>query len=1123
MSEWEPGDVQTLQRLVHSLAGSAGTFGMESLSMTARRVEAKIGAVLDAEDSPSEEEWDAIRLELVDLEELAKRLIDSKGAMPPPPPNSAGRIGTPPMVYLVDDDVDQLEHLAQTLREEGFRVRAFAALPDFCSTVNAAEAPDAIILDMVFPESDTAGIDTLREVMSECEHAPPIIVTSVRDDFDARLVAYRAGACRYLVKPVVRQVLVDLLNEVTGRVPSDPFRVLLVDDDTWMLKAQAAVLRSAGIVVEALSQPRDILAALDSFSPDVLVLDVYMPDASGPELASMVREREENLTLPILFLSAETDINQQLQALNLGGDGFLVKPIKPEHLIAAITARARRARQNAEVRRRLETTLYEREREHLAVDHHAIVSIADVKGKIIYVNDLFCRISGYSRNELLGQDHRILKSDEHSPDFYRDLWRTIANGEVWNGVICNLAKDGTPYWVDSTITPFMSDDGKPYQYVSIRTDITPQRLAERAALRAEERLRRGQRYANIGTWEWHIPSGELFWTERIAPLFGYHEGDLETSYENFIGAVHPDDRQALLDAVSACIEHDVPYDIEHRVVWPDGTVRWLMERGRVQRDTEGNPLTMLGVVQDIDDRKRAEVDLAEREQQLLEAQSLASIGNWCADFKTGELRWSDEVYRIFGFEPQSFQPTVEAFHASVHPEDKGAVRASLGQAAETGTHDVVHRILRPDGSVRYVHEMARLQLDEAGRSTEIMTGTVQDVTERVEFEKALIAAREEADRANKAKSEFLSSMSHELRTPMNAILGFGQLMEYDDTLPEEHRDSVDEILRAGNHLLELIGDVLDLAKIESGVVDLSLEPVEVCGVVEECLGLIAPLAKKRDIKISHQGLQGAAVRADRMRLKQVLLNLLSNAIKYNRPGGSVSLEVRQEGDDRLRIQVDDTGKGIPADRLDALFQPFNRLGAETGAIEGTGIGLTITWNIVEMMGGMLDVESEVGVGSTFAISLPVESLSDAYPLDDAADASGFESGSDGKAGKYSVLYIEDNPSNIKLVSQVLGRVPHLRLTTAHTPDLGIELALAQQPDLILLDINMPGMDGYKVLEVLRSEAGLESVPVIAVTASAMPHDIERGRAAGFTDYLTKPLDVTRFLATVNHCLLGESA
>ena len=391
---------------------------------------------------------------------------------------------------------------------------------------------------------------------------------------------------------------------------------------------------------------------------------------------------------------------------------------------------------------------------------------------------------------------------------------------------------------------------------------------------------------------------------------------------------------------------------------------------------------------------------------------------------------------------------------------------------------------------------------------------------------ALRQAKQQADNANRAKSDFLSSMSHELRTPMNAILGFGQLLEYDGTLSPDQQENVQAILSAAQHLLQLINEVLDLAKIESGRISLSPEAVQLAPLVEECFDLVGTLASKRGITLSHISLWGAVVRADRTRLMQVLLNLLSNAIKYNHEGGSVRIEVQLEGEARLCIRVIDSGPGIPADQLAELFQPFNRLGAENSEIEGTGIGLTITRRIMELMGGTVDVKSEVGVGSTFWVELPcVPATGSDHRIAERRANSKHHANSERRSkserratAQHNVLYIEDNPVNINLVARILDRRQHVHLLTAHTPELGIELALTRHPALILLDINLPGMDGYQVLEVLKADASLKAIPVIAVTANVLPHDIERGKAAGFANYLTKPLNVETFLNTIDRYL-----
>ena len=377
---------------------------------------------------------------------------------------------------------------------------------------------------------------------------------------------------------------------------------------------------------------------------------------------------------------------------------------------------------------------------------------------------------------------------------------------------------------------------------------------------------------------------------------------------------------------------------------------------------------------------------------------------------------------------------------------------------------------------------------------------------------AAMLAQGVAERASVAKNDFLSSMSHELRTPLNAILGFGQLLEMAD-LQERDRDSVQHILRAGRHLLELVNEVLDLARIEAGRLTLSPEPVELAEVVGEAVDLMRPSADERQISLDLDPLTCEVhIHADRQRLKQVLLNLLSNAVKYNRDGGSVSVSCETTSSERVRIYVRDTGPGIAHERFDALFEPFERLGAERTAVEGTGLGLALARQLIEAMGGAIGVDSQVGDGSTFWIELVVtESPVAAFERDTGA----VPEPPVRTTGQRSLLLIEDNLSNLTLIERILEGRPHISVVSAMQGGLGVDLARQHRPDLILLDLHLPDVPGDEVLHRLRADPATRDIPVVVVSADATERTVRRLTQAGALDYLKKPIDVRRLLEIVD--------
>ncbi len=507
--------------------------------------------------------------------------------------------------------------------------------------------------------------------------------------------------------------------------------------------------------------------------------------------------------------------------------------------------------------------------------------------------------------------------------------------------------------------------------------------------------------------------------------------------------------------------------------------------------------------------------VAERTALLGEAQRIGRIGNWSWDVASSRLLWSDEIYRIFGYEPGAMEPSYERFSATVHPDDLERVRRSEQAAFSQGQrHSIDHRILLPDGAIRWVHEEAIAILDKAGNAI-TLSGTVQDITDRKLIEENLLAAKVEAERANLAKSEFLSRMSHELRTPMNAILGFGQLLEL-EPLKADQADSVQEIMRAGRHLLELINEILDLASIEAGRLAISEAEVPLAALIEECLTLVRPLAVPKDIQLSVAGsCTGETVLADRTRLKQVLLNLLSNAVKYNRWQGAATLSCTRR-DERVRISISDTGPGLTPEQQARLFTPFERLDTDQAAIEGTGIGLALSKRLVGLMHGEIGVDSEVGVGSTFWIEVPLATRHALLPAATPA-AEVYQDASDSPE-RWTVLCIEDNPANLRLIERLLARRGDILLHRAGNGETGLEMARQTLPALILLDINLPEMDGYEVLRHLQAGEETRHIPVVAISANAMAKDMERAGKVGFADYLTKPLDVNRFMHVLDKLL-----
>jgi len=1061
------------------------------------------------------------------------------------------------LVYLIDDNVNNHETFTLTFQQMNYKVKIFVSLSEFTHYYqgNNFKRAIALFIDINVVNKPERNL-TYSNLSAEIEkHLLPTVVISETDNLMTRLKLLRKGYENFIQKPIKPSQLSELFNRIGIVKPVNSYRVLVVDDDKMLLMLLEDALTDAGMEVCTISEPLNIFDVIDSFNPDVMLLDEHMPEIKGSELATVLKRHIEYDNIPILFLSGEKDPLQQMKAIKNGGVGFLCKPIDEKQLIASITVVANETWGKKALQQKLKFIYNEREREHLALDRHAIVSITDRKGCIKYANNKFCQISGYNMTELIGENHRMLKSDKHPKEFYQEMWHKIYHGETWHGIICNLNKKKSYYWVESTIIPFLDENGQPYQYLSIRTDITDLKTKE-IDLAQQNKMQKIISDVTLNLLTCQESEHECLISSILEEIVEFIQVDqsviltyndetaqLEPFYrwcntqKNFdqidfkqmsitqsswwkneilnTGIVKVDNIETLPSDERAWFEL---FNISSFIAIPlldKKNIKGFLVFNTINRSHQWRSehvqliFTISSIIYNSLLRMKYEAKLSQREQQLREAHKIAKMGYWEYHLSSKRRLWSQEVFHILGLNASLFNPTEQGFYRYVHPNDLPRVKESLQQAVNNGKTDTTYRIIRPDGEVIYVHELAVIRKDALEKTK--LIGTIQDITEQVLIEQKLTFARQEAERSSKAKSEFLSCMSHELRTPLNAILGFSQILQNDSNLDTSYKDLNNEVLVAGNHLLNLINDVLDLSKIESGQLSLSNELLDLDVLIQESIKLTSNLPIAENIEIIIKGVHGIKLYADRMKLKQVLLNILSNAIKYNRKNGIVTIDVQSISINRIKISIIDTGEGIESQYLSQIFIPFNRLDQENSGIEGTGIGLAITKKIIEKMGGSIQVKSIVGVGSTFDIEIETED-SQQLEIQHNDEHTNLKTETFNKANKKekTILYIEDNISNVKLMEKIIGLQKHLTLYTAQTSELGIELANSLKPDLILLDIRLPDMDGYELLSIFKGNNDLKDTIIIALTAEAMPTDLFKGKNSGFVDYLTKPIDFQLF-------------
>ncbi len=607
----------------------------------------------------------------------------------------------------------------------------------------------------------------------------------------------------------------------------------------------------------------------------------------------------------------------------------------------------------------------------------------------------------------------------------------------------------------------------------------------------------------------------LYVSPATETVYGRPAQDFLADPRLWLAVVHPDDRAMVERSAAGLGLRDARQHIEYRIRHADGRWRWVRDRASVLLGPDGEPVAVGGVAEDITASKQSSEALHARELQLSGIVETAMDAIITVDVEQRIVVFNRAAAGIFDIEPpQAIGQPLERF-IPMRVRERHA--RHVDEFAHTGSTQrrmgAMHVLtgLRTNGE-EFPIEAAISRLGEGDEA--LMTVVLRDVTETRRAAAALEAQRA-AEAASRAKTEFLSRMSHELRTPLNAVLGFAQLLQASgEPLTERQRGQIDHIRTAGWHLLALINDVLDVSRIEAGALQLQVGSVDVDASVDEALMLSRSLAERHGVRlIGPPARVGCGIRVDATRWRQVLLNLLSNAAKYNRPGGSIHVTLACEGP-RLQVCVADTGLGMNAEQLACLYEPFNRLGRQHGGIEGTGIGLTLTRELLLMMDGSIDIHSTLGEGTRVTVSVPCWIGASALP---ALPAQPSEAG-DATGPRGTVLYVEDNPLNALIVEQLLARWPAVTLVQAEDGASGVALAEQLRPDLVLLDMRLPDMGGLDVLERLQARGG--ATRVVALSASAMPDEVAAARAAGAIDYWTKPLDFDMFVQRVAGLLGG---
>lgn len=736
----------------------------------------------------------------------------------------------------------------------------------------------------------------------------------------------------------------------------------------------------------------------------------------------------------------------------------------------------------------------ETEKFKTALDLTTLIVITDVSGKITQVNDLYCLISKYSRQELIGNSHKLVNSNYHSQSFWEELWKTIKSGGIWHNEIKNKDKENRVFWLDQYIVPIKQDDGSIKEFMSISNDITDRINYEEDILKQQHQLNMASQMAKLGGWEVPLDGkSNPIWSDEVKRIHEVPE-DYVPNLEEAINFYHPDFRDIVQKAVDDGISMKKGWDFECKLITYKGNHIWVRAIGQPVLDSNGNVVKLTGTFQDINDYKETQ---DEKNMIFNMSKDMICIANYEGYF----LQLNQSFPDTLGWSEAELKS--KSFIDYVHPEDKDeTIRVMSALSENKSVEGFVNRYLCKNGDIKWL-SWNSTPLVERGLIYAIARDITKEKIAQVELEKAKIQAEE----ANTAKSAFLANMSHEIRTPMNAILGFSELLSERIDNGSEDKDYINSIIKSGNSLLTLINDILDLSKIEAGKMIIKKGPTNLPQLLQEVNSIMNLKASQKNLNLLLELDNDIPeyILFDDVRLRQIMINLIGNAIKFTDKGDvKVKCSAKKIRENKFDIKIDviDNGIGIPKDQQSKIFESFRQQDEQsTRKYDGTGLGLSITRKLTEMMDGIIDLESEEGKGSTFTLTFynvepSIELVDD--KLTDDLDLIRFDNA--------RILIVDDNPDNLKLLALILKQYGDFEIVKAFDGQDAVEKASESDGfDLILMDIQMPRLDGTEATKKIKELDNFKNTPVIALTAMAMKDQIEK-YIKYFDDYVTKPID-----------------